>query len=135
MSDQYARAITNSFQDVRLVSLASWSKASEIIPRDQNGPYVVTQEGCDPTDMTMCPDEFILGRSGKWLSLAYFYKLPIPERRLEFVFGTAGEVMKVLADLPGKVTVFRPGDVATGSPEDAAPDELSAVIGAKTGKG
>ena len=32
------RNITNNFQDVRLASLASWSKANEITPRDRGGP-------------------------------------------------------------------------------------------------
>jgi hypothetical protein len=35
MSNVYLRNITNSFQDVRLVSLASWRQAAEITPRDR----------------------------------------------------------------------------------------------------
>jgi hypothetical protein len=27
------------------------------------------------------PTEFVIGRSGKWLPLAHFYKLPVEERR------------------------------------------------------
>ena len=47
MSNIYLRNITNtnSYQDVRLVSLASWRQAGEITPRDRGGPYMVTQEG------------------------------------------------------------------------------------------
>src|SRR6266702_8668454 len=107
------RNITNSFLDVRLVSLKSWRRASEIIPRDNNGPYVVLQEGYDPEDMTVTPDEFVIGRSGKWLPLGYFFRMPVPERRKEFVFGTAAEVMQTLSDLPSKVQILsRPAAVA-----------------------
>ena len=66
MSNIYLRNITNSFQDVRLASLASWRQASEFSPRDRGGPYVVLQEGYDPEDPKVIADEFVLGRSGKW---------------------------------------------------------------------
>jgi hypothetical protein len=89
MANLNLRNITNSFQDVRLASLASWSKANEITPRDRGGPYVVTQEGYDPEDLKVIPDEFVLGRSGKWLSIGLFYRMPVAERRAEFIFGTA----------------------------------------------
>jgi hypothetical protein len=127
MSNVNLRNITNSFQDVRLASLASWPAAKEIMPRDRGGPYVIMQEGFDPEDMTMTPDEFVLGRSGKWLSIAYFYQMPVPERRAEFVFGTAAEVMKMMNDLPSKVALMRPTD----KPKAAAPaegDEMAAAL-------
>ena len=41
------------------------------------------QDGFDPEDITMTPDEFVLGRSGKWLSVGFFYQMPVPERRSE----------------------------------------------------
>ena len=72
MSNPNLRNITNHFLDAHLVSLAFWRKANEISPRDRNGPYLVLQEGYDPEDMRMIADEFILGRSGKWLSLGLF---------------------------------------------------------------
>jgi hypothetical protein len=109
MSNENLRTITNHFQDVRLASLASWRQASEITPRDRGGPYVVTQEGFDPEDTSLTPDEFVLGKSGKWLSIGYFYKMPVPERRAEFVFGTAAEVMKMMGELPPKVQMLRHG--------------------------
>src|SRR5262245_53900549 len=107
MSKVHLRNITNHFQDVRLVSLASWKKANEISPRDRGGPYVVLQEGYDPEDTRMIAEEFVLGRTGKWMSLALFYRMPVPERRAEFVFGTAAEVMKVFNDLPSKAVIMR----------------------------
>lgn len=128
MSQSNARSLSNNFQDVRLASLASWSKAAEIEPRDRNGPYVVLQEGYDPQDPAMNLEEFVLGRSGKWLSLAHFYRLPVPDRRAEFIFGTAAEVMQTLGNLTGKAVVLRPGEPAASPSPDAAPDELAAAL-------
>jgi hypothetical protein len=117
MSIANLRSITNHFLDVRLVSLASWRQANEILPRDRGGPYVVLQEGYDPEDLKMIPDEFVLGRSGKWLSLGYFFRMPVPERRAEFVFGTAAEAV-----------IFRPGDAAGAAPATAETDEMAAAF-------
>ena len=117
------RNITNSFQDVRLVSLASWHQAAEFTPRDRGGPYVVLQEGYDPEDPKVIAEEFVLGRSGKWLSLGLFYKMPVPERRAEFIFGTAAEVMQMMGNLPSKPVIVRPGadeQAAPGAPEGDA---------------
>ena len=132
MSNINLRNITNSFQDVRLVSLASWRQANEIMPRDRGGPYVVLQEGFDPEDMTMAPDEFVLGRSGKWLSLGHFFQMPVPDRRAEFVFGTAAEVMQMMNDLPSKVALMRPSDKVKAGGAPAEEDEMAAAL--KAGK-
>lgn len=138
MKMENLRNITNNFRDVRLVSLASWPQASEISPRDRGGPYVITQEGIDPEDVKAQPDEFALGRSGKWLSLRYFFRLPVPERRAEFVFGTAGEVMQIMADLPTKVAIIRATDKPEpeGAVEPVEGDGMAAAIQAdKAGGG
>ncbi|HWN95380.1 MAG TPA: hypothetical protein VNT99_10140 [Methylomirabilota bacterium] len=128
MSNIYLRNITNHFQDVRLISLASWPAAREISPRDRGGPYMVTQEGYDPADLKVVADEFVLGRSGKWLSLRHFFQMSTPERRAEFVFGTVAEVMAMMRDLPTKVEIIRPG----AAPESSAPapeqDEMAAAF-------
>jgi hypothetical protein len=134
MSDVNLRNITNSFLDVHLVSLKSWRQANEILPRDKGGPYVVLQEGYDPEDMTATPDEFVLGRSGQWLSLGHFLKMPVPERRAEFVFGTAGGVMQMMSDLPSKPQVFRPPAKQTPLAADAAADEMANAFRAAKGK-
>jgi hypothetical protein len=120
-------SITNNFHDVRLVSLRTWRQAAEITPRDHGGPYVVLQEGYDPDDMKMVPTEFLIGRSGKWLPLAHFYKLPIPERRAEFVFGTAAEIMQLMSDLPSKVAILGRASApeVERTPDD---DEIAAAI-------
>lgn len=133
MSNLDLRSITNSFQDVRLVSLASWPAADEINPRDRGGPYMVTQEGYDPEGMKVIADEFVLGRAGKWLSISHFFRMPVPDRRAEFVFGTAAEVMEMMGRLPSKAAFLRPGD----KPEPTAPakgqDEMAAAY--RAGKG
>ena len=128
MSNMNLRNITNSFQDVRLVSLASWRQAAEFTPRDRGGPYVVLQEGYDPEDPKVIAEEFVLGRAGKWLSLGLFYKMPVPERRTEFIFGTAAEVMQMMHNLPSKPVIVRPG--ADEQAESAAPegDEMAAAL-------
>lgn len=123
------RNITNNFQDVRLASLASWRQAGEFEPRDRGGPYVVIQEGYDPEDPKVIADEFVLGRSGQWLSLGIFYRLPVPERRKEFIFGTAAEVMAMMATLPPKVQIVRAGAPAeAGAAAPAEPDDMAAAL-------
>jgi hypothetical protein len=121
MSNLNLHNITNNFQDARLVSLRFWRRANEIIPRDRGGPYVVLQEGYDPEDMKMIPTEFLIGRSGKWFPLALFYKLPIPERRAEFVFGTAAEVALMMRDLPSEAEILGRD---TDAKEELTPDDL-----------
>jgi hypothetical protein len=128
MSNINLRCISNSFQDVRLVSLASWARAAEISPRDRGGPYVVTQEGYSPEDPNVTPDEFVLGRSGKWLSLSYFYRLSIPERRAEFVFGTAAEVMQMMSGLPSQVQMLERTAKEPDTANAVQGDEMAAAM-------
>jgi hypothetical protein len=141
MSNLNLRSITNSFLDVRLVSLKTWRQANEINPRDNGGPYIVMQEGYDPQDVKVTPGEFVLGRSGKWLGLHHFFKLPVAERRAEFVFGQAAEVMQMMSQLPSKVALLgKPADATaeTGNPgneKPAEPDEMAAAFQAGKGQG
>lgn len=132
MNNPNLHNITNHFQDIRLISLKAWAQANEFEPRDRGGPYVVTQEGYDPSDLTVRADEFVLGRSGKWLSLSLFFGMPVPERRAEFVFGTAAEVMKLMDTLPTKVAIFGREELPASSPAAKEPDEMAAAI--KAGK-
>jgi hypothetical protein len=133
MSNAHLRNITNNFQDARLASLASWPAAREINPRDRGGPYMVTQEGYDPEDMKVAADEFVLGRSGKWLSLKHFFRMPVEDRRAEFVFGTAAEVMQMMRDLPSKVEVVR-GQPIEASASSTEQDEMAAAYYAGMGR-
>ena len=133
MPNLYLRNITNHYVDVRLVSLSTWRQASEFAPRDRNGPYVILQEGYDPEDVRMIAEEFVLGRSGKWLSLGYFFRMPVPERRAEFIFGTVAEVIQLMNNLPSKAELLHPGgkEQADTPPEN---DEMAAAFHAAKGK-
>lgn len=135
MSNSVPRSLSNNFQDVRLLSLASWSKAAEIVPKDQAGPYVVLQEGYSPTDPSLTLHDFILSRSGKWLALGHFYRLPVPERRAEFVFGTSAEVIQILSSLPSKAAVLDPREPSEPQNAEEAKEELTTMIESKRQKG
>ena len=133
------RKITNYYQDLRLISLKDWKHAVEIQPRDPGGPYLVAQAGYAPEDLSYKVDEFVLDRSGKWLSTVRFYALPLAQRRAEFIFATAAEVMQLLGNLSTEAETWPATDhpgTETGRPE---PDELntlcsdSAKPGAKPG--
>jgi hypothetical protein len=123
------RNITNHYLDAKLVSLSSWRQANEISPRDRNGPYVVVQEGYDPKDVRMIGEEFVLGRSGRWLALGHFFKMPLAVRRAEFVFGTVSEIIQLMNNLPHRVELIRPAgkedDTATIPPPM---DEMAAAF-------
>ena len=125
MSNANLTTITNRFQDVRLISLATWRQAGEIVPRDRGGPYIVTQEGYDPEDMKVIANEFVLGHSGKWLSLGHFFQLPVPERRAEFVFGTAAEIMSMMSSLPSRPEFLRPGQKSESTASAVGQDEMA----------
>jgi hypothetical protein len=127
MNNINLRNITNNFRDVRLGSLASWSRADEFIPHDLGGPYVVTQEGYDPDAAKLIPDEFILRRSGEWLSLSFFFQIPEPDRA-NFVFPTAAEVMQIMGSLPSKVQITRLGAEEKAAPAGAEVDEMVAIL-------
>ncbi len=122
--------ISNSYQDSRLISLKSWKRANEISPRDQGGPYMISQEGYDPADLMSRPDEFLLGRTGKWTSIGIFFKLPVDVRRAEYVFGTAAEVMSLLDSLPPGVQIQR-GDAVDEAAEEKHDDLHAAYHQAK----
>lgn len=128
MSNLNLKNITNSFQDVRLVSLASWPQANDITPRDRGGPYVVLQEGYDPEDLKVIAEDYVLGRSGKWLSLGMFYRMPVEVRRAEFVFGTAAEVMQMMSDLPSKAVFLHLASTSEATEASPATDEMAAAI-------
>jgi hypothetical protein len=127
MNNINLRNITNSFQDVRLGSLAHWSRAGDFSPHDPGGPYVVTQEGYDPDDAKLTPDEFILRRSGEWLSLSLFFQMPEPDRA-DFVFQTAAEAMQIMNGLPPKAQILRPGAKEKAASAPAEVDVSDAAL-------
>lgn len=122
-----ADRLSNHFTACRLVSLAKLKAAAEFPNRDTNGPYLIAQRGYEPGDVTMRPAEYILSRSGAWMATHWFIRLPVPERRKEFLFGTVGEVMALMESLTSKVEVIRdkPASVADETPAD---EELQQAI-------
>jgi hypothetical protein len=119
--------LSNHFSACRLISLAKLKVASEIPGRDANGPYLIAQEGYDPADISMRKAEYLLGRSGEWLAVHWFFRMPVPERRREFLFATAAEAMELMQDLSGPVRVIRtkPPSVQEDGPTD---DEYRSVL-------
>ena len=114
-----AQRLSNHFTACRLISLAKHKAASEIVPRDTHGPYVVMQHGYPPGDATMRPADYILGRSGAWLGTHWFIRLPVAQRRKEFLFGTVAEVVELMENLTSNVEmVVKPAGVEDDSPVD-----------------
>ena len=122
MDQSHLRAISNDYQDVKLVSLKGWQRADEILPRDAGGPYVVLQEAYDSDDLKTEYDEFLLGKSGEWVSIAIFFRLPADLRVQEFVFGTAAEVIELMENLPEKAHIYRKGESLAAAELDASDD-------------
>lgn len=118
--------LTNHFSTCRLVSLSKLKAAAEFPARDANGPYLIAQEGYDPSDPAMRRGEFLLSRSGEWLGTHWFVRLPVPERRKDFFFATVGEVMEMMQNLPSQVRVIstKPANVPEDAPPDADFDDL-----------
>ena len=115
-----SQRLSNHFSACRLISLAKHRMAAEFPGRDAHGPYAIMQEGYDPADPAQRRAEFILGRSGAWVANYWFIRMPVPERRKEFLFSTKAEVMELMEDLTGPVRVIRtrPANVEEGMPPD-----------------
>ena len=116
-----ANRLSNHFSACRLVSLAKIKAASEFLNRDTNGPYVIMQHGYEPGDPSMRAADYILGRSGAWLGTHWFIRMPVPERRKEFIFSNVAEVMELMESLTSKVKVI--SDQPANVPDDAPVDE------------
>lgn len=128
MNQADLRSITNNYQDARLISLRTWKGAASIPDRDANGPYIVGQEGYDPQDIHMTPDEFVLCKSGQWLSTSDFFKLPQEDQRKNFVFVTIAEVMHTMANLPSDISIMRPGAKEAPCADHEHPNELNDAL-------
>lgn len=118
--------LSNHFSACRLISLSKMKAAAEFPARDANGPYLIAQEGYDPSDPAMRRGEYLLSRSGEWLGTHWFVRLPVPERRKQFLFPTVREVMELMQDLPSKVRVIstKPANIEEETPPDSELDDL-----------
>lgn len=124
MKPNELHSLSNRFQDVRLISLRTW-KGAAALAGEPSGPYFVAQEGYDPEDPRLTPDEFLLGQSGQWLSTRYFIHLPKAQRQAEYLFRSAADVIARLETLPSKPVIVRPGQAPTPAVDSGAePDDL-----------
>jgi len=129
MSFLEPHAITNNYQHFRLVSLRTWRGAVQFEPRDQAGPYLVSQTGYDPEDWAMTPEEFLLGRTGEWLPVGKFFRLTSALRRRQFIHPTVAALMQVLRSLPAQASVMRLRPEHLGTPTaDAECEELRSIF-------
>ncbi len=90
-----ARALTNSYQDCKLVKLDADDPAS---------PLVVMQEGYAPSDATCRMRLFYLQRDGMWIDEVARSTRPDTEAG-DIVFESPGDAVKVMSGLFGKPMV------------------------------
>lgn len=99
-------AITNSYQDFRVLNLCQLVHHVE-----GRGPYMVTQDGCDPNNPAMRECSFVLTRRGTWLHFYLYLALPESVRSKIAHYETVAEVLKRAELLPAKVTVEDAGSL------------------------
>lgn len=122
MNAENARNLSNDFQDVHLYSLHTWPEAGAFRDPNGNGPYIVMQTGIDPEDLRATVEDFILGKTGRWLPMYLFQQLSKELRREQFIFAAAADVIEVMQGLAGKPVIERgQPDAATLPPDNADP--------------
>ncbi len=130
MGQEDLHVLSNHFQAMRLVSLHTWSDACAYPDRDAHGPYLIVQRAYAPSDPTTTADEFVLGRTGEWVSMGAFLRLSEADRREAYLFPTAAEVMAVVGGLPPMPVIT--GDASETTHEDApgqpGSNDLRAVL-------
>jgi hypothetical protein len=89
------RALTNHYNDCKLVKLD---------PEDPASPYVVMQEGYEPSDPTFRMRMFYLQRDGQWIDEVARSTRPDSEAG-EIVFETSAEAVQALGALTGKPVI------------------------------
>jgi len=95
-----ANAITNRYQDFQVLNLCQLVHHVE-----GRGPFMVTQEGCDPNDAAMRECSFVLTKRGTWLHFYLYLALPESVRQHCAHFETVAEVLHQADSLPAKVIV------------------------------
>lgn len=95
-----ANSITNSYQDFQVLNLCQLVHHVE-----GRGPFMVTQDGCDPNDAAMRNCSFVLTRRGTWLHFYLYLALPEKVRAQCAHFETVAEVLQRADSLPPKVIV------------------------------
>ncbi|HAB17333.1 MAG TPA: hypothetical protein PLX89_10955 [Verrucomicrobiota bacterium] len=98
-----SRTITNSYRDFQLLDLSRLLKTSV-----GRGPFLLVQDGCDPSDPKLRECSFVLTRRGTWLHYYLFLTLPETVRRRCAMFEGSAEALSFAANLPAQVTVENP---------------------------
>lgn len=101
-----ANSITNSSQDFQLLNLCKLVHHVE-----GRGPFIVTQDGCDPNDSTMRQCSFVLTRRGTWLHFYLYLALPETVRQNCAYFDSIAEVLQRAESLPSRVIVEDAGSL------------------------
>lgn len=95
-----ASAITNQFLDFHLLNLA------ELVHHTPGrGPYMVTQDGCDPKDAAMRACTFVLTKRRTWLHFYLYLALPEVVRQACAHFDSVAEILSHAQSLPQAVIV------------------------------
>lgn len=126
MNPESAHTLSNDFRDVQLYSLHEWPEAPALRGPDGRGPFIVMQRAIDPQDLRSTIEDFVLGKSGRWLPMYLFQQLPKEVRREEYLFPGAADAIRVLEGLTGAAVVERGQPAAKEEP--AAPDSLTDAI-------
>ena len=95
-----ANAITNRPQDFKILNLCQLVHHVE-----GRGPFLVTQDGCDPDDPKMRECSFVLTKRRTWLHFYLYLALPETVRQKCAYFETIGEVLQRADSLPDRVIV------------------------------
>jgi len=95
-----ANAISNRYQDFQVLNLCQL-----VHHVDGRGPFMVTQDGCDPNDPTMRACSFVLTKRGTWLHFYLYLALPESVRQHCAHFETVDDVLQRADALPGRVVV------------------------------
>jgi hypothetical protein len=95
-----ANAITNRSQDFKLLNLCQLVNHVE-----GRGPFMVTQDGCDPADPRMRECSFVLTKRGTWLHFYLYLALPETVRQKCAHFETVAEALQRAGSLPPEALV------------------------------
>jgi hypothetical protein len=89
------RFLTNDFKDCHLIKLD---------PSESGSPFIVSQEGCAPDDMTCKTKMFYLQRDGQWIDEIARSTRPDSEAG-DVIFESPAEALELLSGLFGKPKV------------------------------
>jgi len=95
-----AHAITNHPQDFKILNLCQLVHHVE-----GRGPFMVTQDGCDPDDPKMRECSFVLTKRGTWLHFFLYLALPEMVQQHCAHFETIAEALHRADSLPSEAVV------------------------------